>query len=130
MFRRSNNKKFESMEDPREVLLSLVDLGSADIEDVLLACVNTMSDREVKNVLGQFTLATVEDEFDSEDEVDEIDDVVADAEDDFVDDSDSDEEEDSEDSDEESDDEVEENCNKRSRLEDRIRRLERKLIRM
>ena len=126
MIRRFNrsNRKFESIEDPREVLLSLVDLGSADIEDVLLACVRTMSDREVKNVLNQFTLDSVEDEFDSEDSADEIDDAIIDSEAEMVDSSD---DEDLEDEDEEDDEEVEE-CNTRTRLEDRINRLEKRLL--
>lgn len=123
-FNRSN-RKFESIEDPREVLLSLVDLGSADIEDVLLACVQTMSDREVKNVLNQFTLCSAEDEFDSEDSADEIDDAIIDSEAELVDSSD-DSDLDEEDS-EEDDEEVEE-CNSRTRLEDRINRLEKRLL--
>lgn len=128
MIRRFNrsNRKFESIEDPREVLLSLVDLGSADIEDVLLACVRTMSDREVKNVLNQFTLDSVEDEFDSEDSADEIDDAIIDSEAEVVDSSD---ESDLDDEDDEDDEEEEvEECNSRTRLEDRINRLEKRLL--
>lgn len=124
-FNRSN-RKFESIEDPREVLLSLVDLGSADIEDVLLACVQTMSDREVKSVLNQFTLCSAEDEFDSEDSADEIDDAIIDSEAELVDSSDDSDLDDDED-DEEDDDEVEE-CNSRTQLEDRINRLEKRLL--
>lgn len=128
MIRRFNrsNRKFESIEDPREVLLSLVDLGSADIEDVLLACVRTMSDREVKNVLNQFTLGSVEDEFDSEEDTDEIDDAIIDSEAEMVDSSD-DSDLDEEDVEDEEEEEVEE-CNSRTRLEDRINRLEKRLL--
>lgn len=127
-FNRSN-RKFESIEDPREVLLSLVDLGSADIEDVLLACVQTMSDREVKNVLNQFTLCSAEDEFDSEDSADEIDDAIIDSEAELVDSSDDSDldEEDIEDEEDAEEEEVEE-CNSRTRLEDRINRLEKRLL--
>lgn len=129
MIRRFNrsNRKFESIEDPREVLLSLVDLGSADIEDVLLACVRTMSDREVKNILNQFTLDSVEDEFDSEDSTDEIDDAIIDSEPEMVDSSD-DSDLDEEDVEDEEDDEEVEECNSRTRLEDRINRLEKRLL--
>ena len=124
-----SNKKFESMEDPREVLLSLIDLGSEDIEDVLIACVNTMSDREVKNVLGQFTLASVEDEF--EDDVEEIDDAIITSDDDFVSDEDEEDSAEEDDSDEDEDDEdsSEEDDEETAELEARIRRLERKLVR-
>lgn len=127
-FNRSN-RKFESIEDPREVLLSLVDLGSADIEDVLLACVQTMSDREVKNVLNQFTLCSAEDEFDSEYSADEIDDAIIDSEAELVDSSDDSDldEEDDEDEEDAEEEEVEE-CNSRTRLEDRINRLEKRLL--
>ena len=40
--------KNESVEDPHELLLSLVDLGSLDAEEALLACVREMSDAECK----------------------------------------------------------------------------------
>ena len=37
--RKFTRKKNESVEDPHELLLSLVDLGSLDAEEALLACV-------------------------------------------------------------------------------------------
>ena len=48
--------KNESVEDPHELLLSLVDLGSLDAEEALLACVREMSDAECKRVLGSLSL--------------------------------------------------------------------------
>lgn len=121
-------KNEELVTDPRELLLSLVDMGSLDIEDALMACVKEMSDAECKRVLSGLSLPNccdmeddaevaveepAEDEFPSDDEAEE--------------DSDEDEMEieveeagDEEDVDaEEDDDEAE--------LEARIRRLERAL---
>lgn len=65
------NKKNENLvSDPHELLLSLVDMGSLDIEDVLMACVAEMSDAECKRVLSGLSLpsccSNVED---SEDEM-------------------------------------------------------------
>lgn len=48
--------KNESVEDPHELLLSLVDLGSLDAEEALLACVREMSDAECKRVLSSLSL--------------------------------------------------------------------------
>ena len=79
--------KTESIEDPHELLLSLVDMGSLDIEDVLLACVKEMSDAECKRVLSGLSLPSCcgmedDDEVDSEtpaevEEPDIIDDTVS-----------------------------------------------------
>ena len=120
-------KNEELVTDPRELLLSLVDMGSLDIEDALMACVKEMSDSECKRVLSGLSLPNccdmeddaeavaeepAEDEFPSDDEAEE--------------DSDEDEMEieveeagDEEDTDDEEDNEAE--------LEARIRRLERAL---
>jgi hypothetical protein len=65
-------KKNESVEDPHELLLSLVDLGSIDCEEVLLACVREMSDSECKRVLGSLALPNEEPEEDSLDELPEF----------------------------------------------------------
>lgn len=54
------NRKNESVEDPHELILSLVDLGSIDCEEALLACVHEMSDSECKRVLGSLTLPSEE----------------------------------------------------------------------
>ena len=58
--------KNESVEDPHELLLSLVDLGSLDAEEALLACVREMSDAECKRVLGSLSLPDCCDEVDDE----------------------------------------------------------------
>lgn len=128
MNKQSHRKDEQLVDDPRELLLSLVDLGSLDVEDALLACVKEMSDAECKRVLSGISLPNccdmeddaeavaeepAEDEFPSDDETKE--------------DSDEDEMEieveeagDEEDTDaEDEDDEAE--------LEARIRRLERAL---
>lgn len=65
------NKKNENLvSDPHELLLSLVDMGSLAIEDVLMACIAEMSDAECKRVLSGLSLpnccSNVED---SEDEM-------------------------------------------------------------
>ena len=59
-------KKNESVEDPHELLLSLVDLGSLDAEEALLACVTEMSDAECKRVLSSLSLPDCCDEVDDE----------------------------------------------------------------
>ena len=125
--RKVANKKNESVEDPHELLLSLVDLGSLDAEEALLACVTEMSDAECKRVLGSLSLPNCCDEVDDDEmsvEVDEPSD-DADMEVEFPsDDEEADEEDDAEEvefdeADEEDEDEIE--------LEARIRRLERSL---
>jgi hypothetical protein len=117
-------RKNESVEDPHELLLSLVDMGSLDADEALLACVQEMSDAECKRVLSSLSLPSSCDgcdkvEFDTtpdnagEDESAD-DDLVLDYEDE-----DDDAEDDSED--------VEECDNRASELEARIRRLEKNL---
>lgn len=79
--------KNESVEDPHELLLSLVDLGSLDAEEALLACVREMSDAECKRVLGSLSLPSgveeVEDDMDG-DLVPLDDEIIDDSEDDFA----------------------------------------------
>lgn len=111
-------KKNESVEDPHELLLSLVDLGSLDAEEALLACVTEMSDAECKRVLSSLSLPDCCDEVDDEMSV-EVDEPSTDVE--FPSDEDDAEEVGITDDTPEDDDEdaVE--------LESRIRRLERSL---
>ena len=49
-------KNEQLVDDPHELLLSLVDMGSLDIEDALMACVKEMSDAECKRVLSGLSL--------------------------------------------------------------------------
>lgn len=114
--------KNESVENPHELLLSLVDLGSLDAEEVLLACVKEMSDAECKRVLGLLSLPSgveeVEDNMDEEDLIPLDDEIIDDSEDDL---SVEDEVTDEEPVEDENAD-VEECVNRR--LEAKIRRLE------
>ena len=115
--RRFTRKKNESVEDPHELLLSLVDLGSLDAEEALLACVTEMSDAECKRVLSSLSLPDCCDDVDDEMSV-EVDEPSDDVE--FPsDEDDADEVELTDDMPEDEDEEVE--------VESRIRRLERKL---
>ena len=115
--RKFTRKKNESVEDPHELLLSLVDLGSLDAEEALLACVTEMSDAECKRVLSSLSLPDCCDEVDDEMSV-EVDEPSTDVE--FPSDEDGAEEvEITDDMPEDEDEEVE--------IESRIRRLERKL---
>ena len=115
--RKFTRKKNESVEDPHELLLSLVDLGSLDAEEVLLACVTEMSDAECKRVLSSLSLPDCCDDVDDEMSV-EVDEPSDDVE--FPsDEDDADEVELTDDMPEDEDEEVE--------VESRIRRLERKL---
>ena len=115
--RKFTRKKNESVEDPHELLLSLVDLGSLDAEEALLACVTEMSDAECKRVLSSLSLPDCCDEVDDEMSV-EVDEPSTDVE--FPSDEDDAEEvEITDDMPEDEDEEVE--------IESRIRRLERKL---
>ena len=118
--RKVANKKNESVEDPHELLLSLVDLGSIDAEEALVACVTEMSDAECKRVLGSLSLPNCCDEVDDDEMSVEIDEPSddADMEVEFPSDEDDTEEVESEEADDE-EDEIE--------LEARICRLERSL---
>lgn len=67
--KRFNNVKNEgAVKDPHELLLSLVDMGSLDVEDALLACVKEMSDAECKRVLGSISLPACCDEVEEPEE--------------------------------------------------------------
>ena len=111
-------KKNESVEDPHELLLSLVDLGSLDAEEALLACVTEMSDAECKRVLSSLSLPDCCDEVDDEMSV-EVDEPSTDVE--FPsDEDDADEVDITDDTPEDEDEDAVE-------LESRIRRLERSL---
>lgn len=82
MIRKNIRRKCESVEDPRELLLSLVDMGSIDIEDAFLACVREMSDAECKRILNSISLPSNTELSDEQDEdVDEdVEDVTVDDE--------------------------------------------------
>ncbi len=56
IFNRRKSLKAESVEDPRTLLLSLVDFGTLDVDELLLACVSEMSDTECKRVLNSLSL--------------------------------------------------------------------------
>ena len=121
-FNKSRNirRMFESIKDPHELILSLVDFGSIDADDMLVACVSEMSDAECKRVLHQLDLVP---EDDTEIDDVEIDDTESDIDNDIeiddveIDDKDIDDNED----DKNDETEVE--------LESRIRKLERRLYR-
>lgn len=136
-FKKRNNRKFENVEDPCELLASLVDMGSVDIEDAFLACLSEMSAAECKRVLAKygsgFACPECDDELPAESEdmndLEPVDDEPVDLDDDDLaedvdveDDDMEDEDMDVEDVDDEDDEDVEESCR---RLESRIRRLER-----
>ena len=126
-FNKSRNirRMVESVKDPHELILSLVDFGSIDADDMLVACVSEMSDAECKRVLHQLDLVP---EDDAEIDDVEIDDTESDIDNDIeindteIDDKDLDEDDDDDDEDDKNDEtEVE--------LESRIRKLERRLYR-
>lgn len=126
-FNKSRNirRMVESVKDPHELILSLVDFGSIDADDMLVACVSEMSDAECKRVLHQLDLVP---EDDTEIDDVEIDDTESDIDNDIeiddveIDDKDIDDDEDDDEDDDKNDEtEVE--------LESRIRKLERRLYR-
>ena len=141
-FNKSRNIRriVESVKDPHELILSLVDFGSIDADDMLVACVSEMSDAECKRVLHQLDLVQEDDAEIDDAELDDvvtpdIDDVeIDDAE---IDDKDLDEdndkdldEDDDEDLDEDDDeDDDDKNDETEVELESRIRKLERRLYR-
>ena len=125
----------ESVKDPHELILSLVDFGSIDADDMLVACVSEMSDAECKRVLHQLDLVP---EDDAEIDDTELDDVVTQDIDDVeiddveIDDIEIDDEDDKNDKDlDEDDDEADDDKNDETEveLESRIRKLERRLYR-
>lgn len=123
--KRRNTKNEELVSDPHELLLSLVDLGSIDCEDALLACVTEMSDTECKRVLSSLSLPDCCDDAEDEDDLvdeepDDLDDELNPVADEIVDVDDSDD----------SDVDDEELSQEESRcrdLESRIKQLERKI---
>ena len=129
-FNKSRNIRriVESVKDPHELILSLVDFGSIDADDMLVACVSEMSDAECKRVLHQLDLVP---EDDAEIDDAELDDVVttdiddAEIDDVEIDDKDLDEDDDDDDDDEDDD----KNDETEVELESRIRKLERRLYR-
>ena len=126
-FNKSRNirRMVESVKDPHELILSLVDFGSIDADDMLVACVSEMSDAECKRVLHQLDLVP---EDDAEIDDAELDDVVTpDIGDVEVNDAEiNDAEIDDKDLDEDDDDKNDET---EVELESRIRKLERRLYR-
>ena len=128
----------ESVKDPHELILSLVDFGSIDADDMLVACVSEMSDAECKRVLHQLDLVPEDDAEIDDAEIDhaeiddvEIDDVeIDDAEidDAEIDDKDLDEDDDDDDDDDDKNDD-DKNDETEVELESRIRKLERRLYR-
>ena len=60
----TTKRKNESVEDLHELLLSLVDMGSLDTDEALLACVQEMSDAECKHVLSSLSLSNCCDDHD------------------------------------------------------------------
>ena len=132
-FNKSRNIRriVESVKDPHELILSLVDFGSIDADDMLVACVSEMSDAECKRVLHQLDLVPEDDTDDVEIDDVEIDDTESDIDNDIeiddveIDDKDLDEE----DEDDEDDDEDDKNDETEVELESRIRKLERRLYR-
>lgn len=134
-FNKSRNirRMVESVKDPHELILSLVDFGSIDADDMLVACVSEMSDAECKRVLHQLDLVQEDDTDDVEIDDVEIDDTESDIDNDIeiddveIDDKDIDDDED--DDDEDDDDEDDKNDETEVELESRIRKLERRLYR-
>lgn len=129
-FNKSRNirRMVESVKDPHELILSLVDFGSIDADDMLVACVSEMSDAECKRVLHQLDLVQ---EDDAEIDDVEIDDTESDIDNDIeiddveIDDKDLDDDDDEDDNDEDDD----KNDETEVELESRIRKLERRLYR-
>ena len=137
-FNKSRNirRMVESVKDPHELILSLVDFGSIDADDMLVACVSEMSDAECKRVLHQLDLVPEDDAEIDDTEIDDvatpdIDDVeIDDAEIDDVeiDDKDIDDEDEDDDDDDAKNDDAK-NDETEVELESRIRKLERHLYR-
>lgn len=116
-----NRRMVESVKDPHELILSLVDFGSIDADDMLVACVSEMSDAECKRVLHQLDLVQ-EDDVEIDDV--EIDDTESDIDNDIeIDDVEIDDKDIDDDEDDDKNDETE------VELESRIRKLERRLYR-
>ena len=115
----------ESVKDPHELILSLVDFGSIDADDMLVACVSEMSDAECKRVLHQLDLVPEDDAEIDDTEIDDVE--IDDVEIDDVEIDDKDLDEDDDDGDDKNDDDK--NDETEVELESRIRKLERRLYR-
>lgn len=129
-FNKSRNirRMVESVKDPHELILSLVDFGSIDADDMLIACVSEMSDAECKRVLHQLDLVPEDDTEIDDIEIDDTEsDIDNDIEIDDVEIDDKDLDEDDEDDDDKNDDDK--NDETEVELESRIRKLERRLYR-
>lgn len=132
---RSIRRMVESIKDPHELILSLVDFGSIDADDMLVACVSEMSDAECKRVLHQLDLVQEDDTDDVEIDDVEIDDTESDIDNDIeiddveIDDKDIDDEDEDADDDEDDDGDDDKNDETEVELESRIRKLERRLYR-
>ena len=140
-FNKSRNirRMVESVKDPHELILSLVDFGSIDADDMLVACVSEMSDAECKRVLHQLDLVPEDDteiddveiddtesDIDNDIEIDDVD-VTPDIDDVEIDDVEIDDEDDKNDKNDDDDDDK--NDVAEVELESRIRKLERRLYR-
>lgn len=136
-FNKSRNirRMVESVKDPHELILSLVDFGSIDADDMLVACVSEMSDAECKRVLHQLDLVQEDDTDDVEIDDVEIDDTESNIDNDIeiddveIDDKDIDDEDEDADDDEDDDGDDDKNDETEVELESRIRKLERRLYR-
>ena len=136
-FNKSRNirRVVESVKDPHELILSLVDFGSIDADDMLVACVSEMSDAECKRVLHQLDLVQEDDADDVEIDDVEIDDTESDIDNDIeiddveIDDKDIDDEDEDADDDEDDDRDDDKNDETEVELESRIRKLEHRLYR-
>ena len=129
-FNKSRNirRMVESVKDPHELILSLVDFGSIDADDMLVACVSEMSDAECKRVLHQLDLVQEDDTEIDDVEIDDTEsDIDNDIEIDDVEINDKDIDEDDKDIDDDEDDDK--NDETEVELESRIRKLERRLYR-
>ena len=126
-FNKSRNirRMVESVKDPHELILSLVDFGSIDADDMLVACVSEMSDAECKRVLHQLDLVPEDDTEIDDTELDDVD-VTPDIDDVEIDDVEIDDEDDKNDK---NDDDDDKNDGAEVELESRIRKLERRLYR-
>ena len=127
-FNKSRNisRIVESVKDPHELILSLVDFGSIDSDDMLVACVSEMSDAECKRVLHQLDLVPEDDTEIDDTELDDVD-VTPDIDDVEIDDVEIDDEDDKNDKNDDDDDDK--NDVAEVELESRIRKLERRLYR-
>ena len=128
-FNKSRNirRMIESVKDPHELILSLVDFGSIDADDMLVACVSEMSDAECKRVLHQLDLVPEDDAEIDDVEIDDTESDIDDVEIDDVEIDDKDLDEDDDDDDDKNDDDK--NDEAEVELESRIRKLERRLYR-